>query len=178
MLVKEENNDLYHRYLDQREEELARRRAVIVQIQEMEGRIVHYERTFDFGEVREYGSLTDMSLADLQDKLIGLRFEMMERLREKRERIGKEKAAGRRELVAAREFVERARPQWQAGKRIYVEKARTFKEMREGLKRLPNVEAARAGLLAQSQERRKQRVVERESRLKIHDSAWDRYFYA
>ncbi|OQV18034.1 hypothetical protein BV898_07975 [Hypsibius exemplaris] len=178
LAVKEEHNELQHRYLDQCEEEMARRKAVIAQIQEMEARISAYERAFDFDTVRPYGALTDMSLADLQANLIALRLAVVEQLARKRDRLNDQRALFRQSLEEAREFVARRRPLWAEEKRVSVERARRLKQLRDGVHYLPNVLAVRERMVQQSRERRKQRVMERESLLKIRDSAWERYFYA
>ncbi|GAU88566.1 hypothetical protein RvY_01247 [Ramazzottius varieornatus] len=196
--VKEANNELYQRYvdknslsevsfgfvtyvslryLDQCEVEFQRRKEVIAQIQEMEKRISNYERVFDFGEMPQYGNLTDMSLADLQDRLISLRFETIEKLARRKSQIMVEQEATKGILVEARTFIEKARPVWEEQKRHFNDKAKKLKEIREGAHNLPRVEAVRNQILQKSQLRRKQRVAEREALLGRKDSAWDLYVY-
>ena len=118
-----------------------------------------------------------MSLADLQDRLISLRFETVEKLARRKTEIMIEKDAAKDTLMEAKAFVERERPVWEEQKRHFNDKAKQLKQILDGAHSLPRVAAVRNQILQNSQLRRKQRIAERNTLLARNNSTWDSYVF-
>lgn len=161
--------------MDHCEEEMVKKREIIAQIRKMEAKLSDYEKVIDFGQIPKYGFLSDMSLADLKDRLIALRFEVIENNEKKRVKIMDEKETMTQNLREARDFVDNERPQWMQLKKDEAERARGVKQRRMDAGNYPAIKTARQQLLLQSQIRRKHRVAERESRLNIKDPLCTQY---
>lgn len=164
--VKEETNQIYQQCVSQQEEEMRKRKEVIAQIHELESRLANYERTFDFGMVRKYGFLTDISLADLKDRLIALRFEEMDKISEKRAKITEDRENWEIAMIEAKNFVEVQRPLWQARNKQESKKIEQMKELRNFVRSSAEFLYARHAVIINSRERRERRRQERLQRPK------------
>ncbi|XP_055336454.1 uncharacterized protein LOC129586941 [Paramacrobiotus metropolitanus] len=164
--VKREKKALFEIFMQECEEERIRRKEVISKIREMETKILTYEKTFDFSTLPSFGHLTDMSLADLKDRLISLRFEMLEQLEKKKLQICKENINIKEALKDAVYFVEKERMYRKEQSEKETQKLAFLKQLRQNARTHPEFMEIRNTLIEKSRQRRIDRTRERESRLK------------